>query len=170
MRFTLNPTIRSCAALAATLFLVASAPAAVADTSSATASTDSTIKKPRVIVVDTPPPPPPEGIPLRLGLRRSEIKTILGRPTAVRPMESGDGKAEVWVYDRPVKTAVRPVSTGMRDVPWVDPITGEMRMLQEPIIEYETESRRVELRLLMFHGHLINWAEIPLGTRRQINS
>lgn len=172
MHLALYPAFRPWAVLSAALFLAANAPAAVADTSNApvAGAQDTAIRKPRVIVVDTPPPPPPEGVPLRLGLRRAEIRELLGRPSAVRPMESGDGKAEVWVYDRPVQTSVRAVSTGMRDEPWVDPITGEMRMLKVPILEYETESRHVELRLLMFHGRLINWAEVPTGTRRQVNS
>lgn len=144
-------------------------PASSASTPQTSSDMIPVAKRPRVLVVDTPPPPPPEGIPLQLGLRRQQIKELLGQPTAVRPMEAGDGKSEVWVYNRTGKQRVRETVATMSDVPWVDPITGEMRMLKEPVISYITETYKVELRLLMYRGHLINWAEVPVGMQRTYN-
>ena len=93
-------------------------------------------------------------------MKAGEVEGLLGAPVEIRPMEIEGLKAEVWVYLRTGKPMTREITTGMRDVHYVDPISGRELIRQEPIIGYQTQTPNLELRLLMFNGSLLNWSEI----------
>ena len=67
-------------------------------------------------------------------------------------MESPGG--EIWVYQRKIVTGVDMVPTRTQDVPYVDPITGQMRTVQEPVYSRETRTSEQVLYLLLFQGRL----------------
>lgn len=119
--------------------------------------------------VPTTPPPPPPGVPLEVGLNAAQVEQLVGKPAEVRPLEANDIKAEVWVYLRAGVPVTREVTTGVREIHWVDPISGRELTRQEPIIGYETETPQLELRLLMFHGKLVNWSQVVRGSDRSFN-
>ena len=99
----------------------------------------------------------------------AQVERLVGKPEEVRPMVVNDIRAEVWIYLRSGVPVTRDVTTGMREVHWVDPISGRELTRQEPIIGYETETPQIELRLLMFRGNLVNWTQVAHGSDRSFN-
>lgn len=121
----------------------------------------------RTIRVPTPEAVP--GLALKVGMTRDEVRALLGEPREARRMESGDGIAEVWTYVRDAGTQTNLVAATMRDVPYVDPITGVMRNIQEPEYTREILDLRTELSLLLFGGRLLSWKEKALPPKRSFN-
>jgi hypothetical protein len=107
-----------------------------------------------------------------LGLYRNmtgqQVRSVLGQPVRVAPMEAPEGAAEVWTFRRSVVTGTREVQTGVRDVPWMDPVSGESRMLQEPVYGLETTFATEEIELLIFEDRLLDWKRKWVDSRRSI--
>ena len=93
---------------------------------------------------------------LEIGLSTGAIREKLGQPVEIKPMESADGKAEVWVYHFAGPLRVAQIATGMKSVPTTDTadLRGEIRMVQEPQYSLEEQKTVVTLNLLMFNGQL----------------
>ncbi len=87
----------------------------------------------------------------------AELKTLLGEPKEVRPFVVDGVTSEVWVFERRLQGKTRQVVARMREVPYVDPITGVMRMLQEPVQENETTTVIETIEVLMFSGIVAEW-------------
>lgn len=96
---------------------------------------------------------------LRKGLSADEVKSLLGDPKQIKPYVAEGITSEIWVYERIVPGPTRQVPTGTREVPFIDPISGTMRMLQEPIYENEVISIVETTQLLMFAGRLAEWTQ-----------
>jgi hypothetical protein len=96
----------------------------------------------------------------------SEVESMMGKPAEIRPMEVDGLRADVWVYLRSGLPIQKEVTTGMRETAFVDPISGRELTRQEPIMGYVTETPRLELRLLIFNGSLVNWSQIVVGSDR----
>ena len=65
--------------------------------------------------------------------------------------------AEVWIYRRTAVVGVDLVPTGTEDVPYVDPLSGQTRMIQNPVYNQETRTVEEELQLLLYEGRLVSW-------------
>jgi len=100
----------------------------------------------------TPSGRPDPWLSLTKDMTAAEVRTALGEPAEVRKMESPGG--EIWVYQRKIVTGVDMVPTRTQDVPYVDPITGQMRTVQEPVYSRETRTSEQVLYLLLFQGRL----------------
>lgn len=92
---------------------------------------------------------------LQQGMSAEEVVAILGEPNAKTKDSDGDGRVEVWVYLRPINTSVRQVAASMASVPWVDPVTGELRYISEPVIGMQRTEFVEELRLRLDDGRLM---------------
>ena len=93
---------------------------------------------------------------LRQGMLPDQVRSLLGEPRETRPFPSEEGTAEVWIYERK-DVAVRPTAATTQEVPYVDPLTGVMRTVQEPVYSQESVSVTRELQLLWFDGKLESW-------------
>ncbi len=96
---------------------------------------------------------------LKKGLTGAQVTALLGAPAAVKPQKAEGVAAEIWTYTRSTRAGARQVSTGTRDVPYVDPITGVMRNLQEPIFEMQATYVIETTELLMLSGVLAEWKQ-----------
>ena len=70
-------------------------------------------------------------------MRRAEVANYLGPATEVKPFVTAGAEGEIWTYTTVAPGPSRQVAATMRDVEFVDPITGEMRMIQEPVFKNE---------------------------------
>ena len=70
---------------------------------------------------------------LKFGMRESQIRSWLGQPKSIQP-NSDDPIQEEWVYENALPVKYRTIAIEIELVPWVDPITGEMRMIEQPLI------------------------------------
>ena len=92
-----------------------------------------------------------------------QVRAALGQPFAVRPMQSPG--AEIWVYRRMTARDVGMVPLKMEDIPYVDPFTGQQRMIQEPVYYQEVRTVEEELNLLLYQGKLVSWKSRYLNAR-----
>jgi len=122
--------------------------------------------------VTTPPVAPAAtqdtGPELRKGLTAAELKSLLGEPTEVRPFVVNGVASEIWVFERRVPGQTRQVVARMREVPYVNPITGVMRMIQEPVHENETTTIIEKTEVLMYSGIVAEWKKL-VGSERAFN-
>lgn len=102
----------------------------------------------------------PAGLPLAVGMNSAQVEQVAGSPDEVQTTEINGAPAEIWVYTRSGNPVLREVTTGTREVPYVDPISGRDLVRQEPIIGYATVTPSIEVRLVLFRGALISWSEI----------
>ncbi len=107
---------------------------------------------PEVAAVSNQPAPE-----LRKGMTGVELKQLLGEPKQVRPFVVNEVASEVWVFERRIPGKTRQVVARMQEVPYVDPITGVMRMIQEPVHENETTTVIEITEVLMFSGVVAEW-------------
>ncbi|HYD83119.1 MAG TPA: hypothetical protein VEA63_03685, partial [Opitutus sp.] len=74
-------------------------------------------------------------------------------------------ESEIWVYARTIEGKPRPMTTGTRDVPYVDPLTGAARTIKEPVYGYEQTTITEETELLMLDGALVQWKQQAFSER-----
>ncbi len=89
---------------------------------------------PAALAEKTKNEPPPANVPIKLkrGASFDEVRAVLGEPVEVKKGENEGAKFEVWIYSQIIRQSMRPVAVGMKDVPYVEPISGVMKMVQEP--------------------------------------
>jgi hypothetical protein len=78
----------------------------------------------------------------------------MGKPAAIKPMESPTGVAQIWVYHRQTQGSVRQVQVGMKYIP----IAGDDQLLStvaEPVFRQQTEMIDETISLLMFNKHFV---------------
>lgn len=98
-----------------------------------------------------------EPIVLKKGMSAEDVILLLGEPTAKRPMEPLDLNLEVWTYQRKMISSLKMVQTGEKEVPYVNPISGESTVIYEPILNPETTEIHETTELMFGDGHLVAW-------------
>lgn len=96
-------------------------------------------------------------------MSQEEVRALLGEPAQIRPLQSPAGNAERWIYRRPREQAVNLQQTSTQAVPYVDPITGEMRTISEPVYSQVTTTVIEETHLLWIKGELEMWQTVHRG-------
>lgn len=97
---------------------------------------------------------------LTQGMTADEVRAKLGSPESVSPMESPEGRAEVWVYRFENTVGTEQVATGMKSVPvfagMPDAAGGGsfVKHVQEPVYGTAEKKEIVTLHLLLFNGRL----------------
>jgi hypothetical protein len=85
----------------------------------------------------------------------ADVRQRFGAPAEIRPYEKVESvKAEIWVYHGTEFGGVREVGGGVREVPYVDPLSGQTKMMQEPLTRLERMSIRHTVQLLMIEGRV----------------
>lgn len=78
----------------------------------------------------------------------------MGKPDEVRHQDADDMHVETWIYRRPLDTQVRSVAPTTVEVPWIDPITGQMRSITETVPAEERIEVTEELSIYLTNGLL----------------
>jgi hypothetical protein len=100
---------------------------------------------------------------LAQGMTADQVRAALGQPINVRPMQTPGG--EIWVYRRMTAREMGLVPLKTEEIPYVDPFTGEQRMIQEPVYSQEVHTVEEELQLLLYEGKLMSWKSRFLSAR-----
>lgn len=93
---------------------------------------------------------------LAKGMTAEVIRQKLGHPADIEPMNSPEGKAEVWVYHFEKTVDMTQVASSTKGVPAFGAplsLTATM-MVQEPVYTMKEEKAVITLSLLMFNGRL----------------
>lgn len=99
-------------------------------------------------------------------MRRSEVANYLGPANEVKPIADAGAAGEIWVYTTTFPGPSRQVAATMREVEFVDPITGEMRMIQEPVFKNELTTITEITELLFIKDLLVEWKQKRFSDRR----
>lgn len=102
---------------------------------------------------------------LKKGLTAAEVRFLLGAPAEIKRVESAGITSEIWTYRTSVPGPARQVAAEMQDVPFVDPVTGIMRMIKEPIYKLEQTRINETTDLLMIKGLLVEWKQLRTAER-----
>lgn len=92
---------------------------------------------------------------LMVGMRSEKVERLLGEADSITPGQGNDYVEETWVYQIEHPPVYRTIVAEMRDVPWVDPITGEMKTLQDPVVDQQRIDRRETVTLKFRYGQLM---------------
>ena len=125
-------------------------PAATPATSANVNTASDTAKPPRVITK---------------GMDGDEIVRRIGKPSEIRPMETPEGHAEIWVYRRNAGVESTLTATGVTQTPVADPLTGARFFVPEPSYSQERKEMLETTNLLMFEGKLLEWTRMVEGKR-----
>ncbi len=91
---------------------------------------------------------------LLIGMPAAQVRELIGAPRRVKTIKREGVAAEVWFYSYRAPAGIRQVVTGTRDIPYVDPITGVMRSIPEPIYSQERLYLEETTELLIVDGTL----------------
>ncbi len=91
---------------------------------------------------------------LLIGMPAAQVRELIGAPRRVKAIKREGVAAEVWFYSYRAPAGVRQVVTGTREIPYVDPITGVMRSIPEPIYSQERVYLEETTELLIVEGTL----------------
>jgi hypothetical protein len=92
---------------------------------------------------------------VRVGMTVADLDELLSDPIIVDPATEYNRMEETRSYIVEHPPVYRPITTGMRDVPFVDPITGVMRMIQEPIAAEQRIVREEKITVVVRHNQVI---------------
>ena len=92
-------------------------------------------------------------------MRRAEVAKYLGPAAEVKPFVSEGAAGEIWVYKTTSPGPTRQIAAAMQEVPFVDPITGEMRTIQEPVFKNELSTITETTELLFIKDLLVEWKQ-----------
>jgi hypothetical protein len=99
-------------------------------------------------------------------MRRAEVTNYLGKPAEVKPFTTEGAAGEIWKYSRVFPGPTRQVSTEMRDIETVDPITGVMSMRKEPAYRNEMTTITEVAELLFIKDLLVEWKQQRFADRQ----
>lgn len=93
---------------------------------------------------------------LIVGLTTTQLDELLGDPEKVEPATMFNRAEETRHYTIAHTPEYRDTVAEMKDVPFVDPITGVMRMIKEPIVDQQRIERNEQITVVIQHDHVIN--------------
>jgi hypothetical protein len=85
-----------------------------------------------------------------------QVRASLGTPAQIRPLQTSQGAAEVWIYRRTVSVEVGLAPTSTEEVPYYDPFTKSERTVMNQTYSQESRAVTEELQLLMYDGKLVS--------------
>jgi len=90
---------------------------------------------------------------LYVGMTPQAVRATFGEPLRIE----ATGLQATWTYERGRSTSTTQIAASTKEVPYVDPITGELLKIIEPDQSLETTTLIEELRLFWDNDQLIGW-------------
>ena len=82
------------------------------------------------------------------------VRALIGAPQKIKRLKQERATAEVWYYRFRRPAGCTPVATSTRQVPYVDPVSGTAKMLDEPGYGLERTYLEETTELLIVDGVL----------------
>lgn len=90
-----------------------------------------------------------------LGMTEDRVRAELGTPDKVDAGTMENRMEDTWHYSIELPPSYKTIVAEVREVPWVDPISGEMKSIPDPVVDQQRIDRREELKLTFRHNQLI---------------
>ncbi len=102
---------------------------------------------------------------LSKGMPVTELVELYGQPKEKTKIEREDLVFERWIYEEPFQSRVDMVASRMEEIPYIDPLTGESRTIQEPVFTQEMKHYDLKTDILVFDGKVIEWKQSTVMVR-----
>ena len=89
------------------------------------------------------------------GMSAAEVRALVGKPHGIKADKADGTEAEIWLYQQILDKVVRQVHMSTRDVPAVNPITGQSIIIQEPVMSDEVTTLYQDIELQMADDHVM---------------
>lgn len=96
---------------------------------------------------------------LQVGMTPEYVKSLLGEPSSIdgEALDPAATGIVTWVYRRKTPAGTTLATTGVIEVPWFDPITGELLSEKQPLFTPIDYSLVEEFHLHWRQGGLYQW-------------
>ena len=98
-----------------------------------------------------------EPIEITVGMSSLDVLLQLGKPSRVKEREVDGALLEVWIYNITRHSHVDMRQTGTREVPYIDPITGQHRMVSEPELMPEITKFIETTEIFFDNERVVTW-------------
>lgn len=102
---------------------------------------------------------------LRMGMHKPQVLAWMGEPGETTAANNANGMRETWTYEIVHPPIYKTIVATMEEVPYMDPFTGELKWLEEPVLNQQ-RLQRIDTITLTFRGPRI----IDLAREVDVNS
>jgi hypothetical protein len=96
--------------------------------------------------------------PVKKGMTAEEVLAALGEPNARRPIDDPRvAEGEEWLYRSRSESHVGSAAVSINETFYIDPITGEDKVILDPVTGSEIYVVEREVRLYIIDGVLAGW-------------
>lgn len=99
-----------------------------------------------------------EAVTLTKGMTTDEIVAAMGDPIEIIPTNIYQGRGEAWTFKKIITTTSQTASHTI-EIPYIDPITQERKIINEPVLEMHATKHRFLTTLYVLDGKLIGWKQ-----------
>ncbi|MBT5900550.1 MAG: hypothetical protein HOH58_00405 [Opitutaceae bacterium] len=92
---------------------------------------------------------------LIVGMTRVQLQDCLGEPRKIEPATEWNRMEGTRYYTVDHPPIYQTITAEMQEVPYVDPITGEMHMLKEPLMDQQRIARVEQIKVVIRHNQVI---------------
>lgn len=103
--------------------------------------------------------PPPEGFAIKRGDSVLTLIEQMGEPDQKSSIEKSGSTGAVWTYRHKMRSKIRMVPTGTREIPVYDRMTEQTIMVSEPTFTQESSSLDQITEFLVMDGKVISWKQ-----------
>ena len=103
------------------------------------------------------------------GMTAAQVRALVGDPPVTKPFKSGGRDSEIWSYQYKVSETTRLVPIGTREVPTINPVTGQPGTSEESVMGHETTTLYQDINMLMIGGRIVEINRKPRMERNIIN-
>jgi hypothetical protein len=94
---------------------------------------------------------------LKKDLSAEQVIALLGVPDSTKPFGAPTPAAEVWTYRRKLSESVSLVAIQTTEMPLMNPRTGQMGTVMEPVYQHQTITEIETVELLLVERRLVEW-------------
>jgi len=105
---------------------------------------------------------------ISVGMTPAEVQGVLGEPAEVVADEVSVPPVQMWVYRNELPSEFRDVMTRMEEIPFVNPRSGVMTTIEEPVTSQERIDR-IEVLTLLFQGNQLAKINRQVEENRTLN-
>ena len=93
---------------------------------------------------------------VRIGMHKPQIIEWLGEPKSSVPASNANGMRETWTYEIEHRPNYKTIAAVTELVAYVDPITGVLRWIEEPVYNQQRIQRKETIQLTFRGPRLID--------------
>lgn len=85
-----------------------------------------------------------------------DLVALLGEPQSIEDYPADPQRVKIWIYQKE-KSRTDMVAFETEEIPYVDPITGEERMIEEPLYKPQTKTSIQIIKVYVIDGKVVGW-------------